>query len=174
MGGTERNDTINMVLCNPPSRGFYHEFVCLLFSECPFGSVKPGFMSYLACLNGQRMLKYKICWLAHTPGLREMWYEWNLHTQDILFHWNMSTWIHFSALSWPAQKVCSAPFFIPEEEECSSRMMALSPHFCSVIDCFPLVCVRNYWLVNFHLFLIAKQCFWAHCQPPEVWYACPL
>lgn len=30
-------------------------------------------------------------------ALWKWWYEWNVHTQDILFHWNMSTRTHFSA-----------------------------------------------------------------------------
>lgn len=38
-------------------------------------------------------------------ALWKWWYEWNLHTQDILFHWNMSTRTHFSA-----QKVSAASF----------------------------------------------------------------
>lgn len=85
------------------------------------------------------------CWNVrsadlHPPGLVETWYEWNLHTQDILFQWNMSTWIHFSAVSWPAQKVSSASFYIPEKRERGSRMTALSQRYCSVIDCFLVVC----------------------------------
>lgn len=38
-------------------------------------------------------------------ALWKWWYEWNVHTQDILFHWNMSTRTHFSA-----QKVSAASF----------------------------------------------------------------
>lgn len=68
-----------------------------------------------------RLPDWSICWNIrsadlHPPGPVEMWYEWNLHTQDVLFQWNMSMWIHFSA-----QKVSSASPYTHKqkfEEDC--------------------------------------------------------
>lgn len=122
--------------------------------------------------------EWAVCWNIrsadlHPPGLVETWYEWNLHTQDILFHWNMSTWIHFSALSWPAQKVSSASFYTPEQKERRSRMTALSPCFCSVIDCFPVVYVtlgkKNTFTDQLVCFL---PCFWLIFNLPIPWHGC--
>lgn len=144
-------------------------------------------MSLLLCKVRPHVLpglpEWAVCWNIrsadlHPPGLVETWYEWNLRTQDILFHWNMSTWIHFSALSWPAQKVSSASFYIPKQKERRSRRTALSPCFCSVIDCFPVVCVtlekrKTHWPVSrFSSFLKSKCCFWLIFNFPVPWRGC--
>ena len=86
------------------------------------------------------ILKYKICWLAPTRSWGNVAWMELAHSGYLVRLWNMSTYIRLSALSWPAMKVSSASFYLCEEKQCRSGMTALSLYFCSVNDCFLVVC----------------------------------
>lgn len=65
MGSIERNETINVVLCCLLLKALLSRiWVCLLFSECLYRSVKPGLTSPTQPAWMGHTLKCKICWLA--------------------------------------------------------------------------------------------------------------
>lgn len=66
------------------------------------------------------ILYWKICWRALCRSWWKWRHEWNLHTQDILFHWNLSARSHFSA-----QTVSAASFRVPDPLGIDDRFVSV-------------------------------------------------